>query len=144
MAAVVAITAGCHEVQPHGKHLSTSALQQVSWSVYGCDLCLLASLRMGESLLQANTSAIRCRTANPALSNQSGVSIVMPLMDRLLERMGAACGIVYVVLVFVGGLSGLMSIARFFLVFPGFLFFLYFLESLWSGMRRGEEWRAAQ
>ncbi len=60
------------------------------------------------------------------------------MSDRLLERMGAACGIVYLVLTFVGALSSLTSTARFFLVFPGFLFFLFFLGSLWSGMRRAE------
>jgi hypothetical protein len=60
------------------------------------------------------------------------------MSDRLLERMGAASGIVFLVLVFVGSLGGPTSTVRLVLVLLGFLFFLFFLGSLWSAMRRAE------
>lgn len=62
------------------------------------------------------------------------------MTDRLLERMGAACGIVYVVLL-IGGdsLGGPASRVAFSLEILGFLFFLFFLGSLWSALRRAEK-----
>lgn len=62
------------------------------------------------------------------------------MSDRLLERIGAACGIVYVVLL-IGGdsLGGPYSTVAFSLELLAFLFFLFFLGSLWSAMRRAEE-----
>ena len=61
------------------------------------------------------------------------------MSDRLLERTGAACGIVYVVLL-IGGdsLGGPTSRVAFSLEILAFLFFLFFLGSLWSAMRRAE------
>jgi hypothetical protein len=59
--------------------------------------------------------------------------------DRLLERMGAACGILYVVLLIVGpSIGGLTSPVAFFLEVLAFLFFLFFLGRLWSALRRAE------
>jgi hypothetical protein len=67
--------------------------------------------------------------------------------DRLLERMGAACGILYVVLLIVGpSIGGLTSPVAFFLEVLAFLFFLFFLGRLWSALRRaegGSEWLSA-
>jgi hypothetical protein len=62
------------------------------------------------------------------------------MSDRLLERMGATCGIVYVVLL-IGGdsLGGPTSSLAFSLEILAFLFFLFFLGSLWSAMSRAEE-----
>lgn len=61
------------------------------------------------------------------------------MSDRLLERIGAACGILYVVLL-IGGpsLGGPTSTVAFSLEILAFLFFLFFLGSLWSTMRRAE------
>lgn len=62
------------------------------------------------------------------------------MSDRLLERMGAACGIVYVVLLIVGpSIGGLTSPVAFFLEVLAFLFFLFFLGRLWSVLRRAEK-----
>jgi hypothetical protein len=62
------------------------------------------------------------------------------MSDRLLERMGAACGIVYVVLIYGGSsIGGPTSTVAFSLEILGFLFFLFFLGSLWSVLRRAEE-----
>jgi hypothetical protein len=59
--------------------------------------------------------------------------------DRLLEQMGAACGIVYVVLIYVGsGIGGTTSTVGISLVLLGLLFFLFFLGSLWAALRRAE------
>lgn len=61
------------------------------------------------------------------------------MTDRLLERLGAACGIVYVVLLIVGpSIGGPKSTVAFSLEILGFLFFLFFLGSLWSALRRAE------
>ena len=62
------------------------------------------------------------------------------MSDRSLERMGAACGILYVVLLYVGSSIGSLksSTARTVLVFLGLTLFLFFLGSLWSAMRRAE------
>lgn len=62
------------------------------------------------------------------------------MSDRLLERMGAACGILYVVLIYVGSSIGSLesSTVRTVLVFLGLLVFMFFLGSLWSAMRRAE------
>jgi hypothetical protein len=58
---------------------------------------------------------------------------------RSLERIGATCGMVYVALVYVGsGLGVPGSAIGTLLVLLGFLFFLVFLGSLWSAMRRAE------
>jgi hypothetical protein len=61
------------------------------------------------------------------------------MSDRSLERMGASCGIVYVVLL-IGGpsIGGPASRVGFSLEILGFLFFLFFLGSLWSALRRAE------
>jgi hypothetical protein len=61
------------------------------------------------------------------------------MSDRSLERTGAACGIVYVVLLMVGpSIGGPTSRVAFSLEILGFLFFLFFLGSLWSALRRAE------
>ena len=61
------------------------------------------------------------------------------MSDRLWERMGAACGIVYVVLTYVGsGIGGTTSTVGISLVLLGLLFFLFFLGSLWAALRRAE------
>jgi hypothetical protein len=61
------------------------------------------------------------------------------MSDRLWERMGAACGIVYVVLIYVGsGIGGTTSTVGIFLVLLGLLFFQFFLGSLWAALRRAE------
>jgi hypothetical protein len=58
---------------------------------------------------------------------------------RSSERMGAACGILYVVLVYVGSSLGVPgSAVGTVLVLLSFLLFLVFLGSLWSAMRRAE------
>lgn len=51
------------------------------------------------------------------------------MTDRLLERMGAACGIVYVVLVYLGSSIGDLksSTLSTILVFLGLIIFLFFL-----------------
>jgi hypothetical protein len=61
------------------------------------------------------------------------------MTDRLWERIGAACGIFYVVLL-IGGdsLGGPTSRVAFSLEILAFLFFLFFLGSLCSAMRRAE------
>lgn len=61
------------------------------------------------------------------------------MTDRLLERIGAASGILYMVLL-IGGSSvgGPASRVAFSLEILGFLFFLFFLGSLCSAMRRAE------
>jgi hypothetical protein len=59
--------------------------------------------------------------------------------DRSLERIGAACGIVYVVLAYIGsGLGVPGSAVGTTLVLVGFLALLIFLSSVWSAMRRAE------
>jgi hypothetical protein len=59
--------------------------------------------------------------------------------DRSFERIGAACGIVYVPLVYIGsGLGVPWSAVGTILVLLGFLSFLIFLGSLWGAMRRAE------
>ena len=69
------------------------------------------------------------------------------MSDRLLERIGAACGILYVVLLILGpSIGGLTSPVAFFLEVLAFLFFLFFLGRLWSALRRaegGSEWLSA-
>ena len=61
------------------------------------------------------------------------------MTDRLLERMGAACGIVYAMLIYVGsGIGGTTSTVGISLVLLGLLFFLFFLGSLWATLRRAE------
>lgn len=61
------------------------------------------------------------------------------MSDRLLERMGAACGILYIVLIYGGSSIGEpTSSVAFSLEILGFLFFMFFLGSLWSAMRRAE------
>jgi hypothetical protein len=61
------------------------------------------------------------------------------MSDRSLERTGAACGIVYVVLLMVGpSIGGPTSTVGFSLEILGFLFFLFFLGSLWSALHRAE------
>ena len=77
------------------------------------------------------------------------------MSDRLWQRLGAGCGIVYVVLLITAGSivgSGDAAIARasadaaasaataigFSLEVFSFLFFLFFLGSLWSALRRAE------
>ena len=61
------------------------------------------------------------------------------MSDRLWQRLGAACGIVYVVLLIGGGSIGGSDIRIvFFVEILGFLFFLFFLGNLWSALRRAE------
>ena len=61
------------------------------------------------------------------------------MTDRILERMGAACGILYVVLLMAGpSIGGPTSRVAFSLEILGFLSFLFFLGSLWSALRRAE------
>ena len=62
------------------------------------------------------------------------------MSDRSLERMGAACGILYVVLTYVGSSIGGLesSTPRTVLVFLGLIIFLFFLGSLWGALRRAE------
>ena len=62
------------------------------------------------------------------------------MSDRSLERIGAACGILYVVLIYVGSSIGSLksSSTRTVLVFLGLLIFMFFLGSLWSALRRAE------
>jgi hypothetical protein len=61
------------------------------------------------------------------------------MSDRLLERMGAACGILYIVLIYggssIGGPSSRVALS---LEILGFLLFLFFLGILWSALRRAE------
>jgi hypothetical protein len=60
--------------------------------------------------------------------------------ERLWQRLGAACGIVYVVLIYGGSsIGGPTSRVAFSLEILGFLFFLFFLGSLWGVLRRAEE-----
>lgn len=61
------------------------------------------------------------------------------MSNRLLAQLGAACGIVYVVLL-IGGpsIGGPTSRVAFSLEILAFLSFLFFLGSLWSAMRRAE------
>ncbi|HEX6708844.1 MAG TPA: hypothetical protein VF068_00805 [Rubrobacter sp.] len=62
------------------------------------------------------------------------------MTDPLPERMGAACGILYVVLLVAGpSIGGPTSRVAFSLEILAFLFFLFFLGSLWSALRRAEE-----
>ncbi len=61
------------------------------------------------------------------------------MSDRLWQRLGAACGIVYVVLLIGGGsFEGNTVGIAFFVVILAFLFFLFFLGNLWSALRRAE------
>ncbi len=61
------------------------------------------------------------------------------MSDRLLERMGAACGIVYVVLLIGGGRIGGPDLQiAFFVEVLAFLFYLFFLGTLWGALRRAE------
>ena len=61
------------------------------------------------------------------------------MADRLWGRMSAACGIVYVVLLIGGSSIGGPDIQlAFFVEMLAFLFFLFFLGSLWSNLRRAE------
>ena len=61
------------------------------------------------------------------------------MSDRLWQRLGAASGIVYVVLLIGGGSfeDDTVGIA-FLVVILAFLFFLFFLGNLWSVLRRAE------
>ena len=69
------------------------------------------------------------------------------MSDRLWQRLGAACGIVYVVLLMVAGnIGGPTSTVAIFLVFLAFTFFLFFLGGLWDTLRRvegGSGWLSA-
>ena len=61
------------------------------------------------------------------------------MSDRLWQRLGAACGIVYVVLLLGGSSIGGTNIQITFLMeILAFLFFLFFLGNLWSALRRAE------
>lgn len=61
------------------------------------------------------------------------------MTDRSLERIGAACGILYVPLVYIGsGLGVPGSTVGTILMLLGLLVSLIFLGSLWSAMRRAE------
>ena len=61
------------------------------------------------------------------------------MSERLWQRLGAACGIVYVVLLIGGGSIGGPDIRIvFFVGILAFLFFLFFLGNLWSALRRAE------
>jgi hypothetical protein len=61
------------------------------------------------------------------------------MSDRLWQRLGAACGIVYVVLLMGGGsFEGNTIGIAFFVVILAFLLFLFFLGNLWSALRRAE------
>jgi hypothetical protein len=61
------------------------------------------------------------------------------MSNRLLERFGAACGILYVVLIIVGGsIGGPTSTVALFLIFLAFPLFLFFLGSLWAALHRAE------
>jgi len=59
------------------------------------------------------------------------------MSNHLWQRLGAACGIVYVVLLLGGGSIGGPDIQIVFLMeILAFLFFLFFLGNLWSALRR--------
>ena len=61
------------------------------------------------------------------------------MSNHLWQRLGAACGIVYVVLLIGGGSIGGPDIRIvFFVEILAFLFFLFFLGNLWSALRRPE------
>jgi hypothetical protein len=61
------------------------------------------------------------------------------MSDRLWQRLGAACGIVYVVLLIGGGsIEGNTFGIAFFVEILAFLAFLFFLGNLWSALRRAE------
>jgi hypothetical protein len=61
------------------------------------------------------------------------------MSDRLWQRLGAASGIVYVVLLIGGGsFEGNTIGIAFLVVILAFLFFLFFLGNLWSALRRAE------
>jgi hypothetical protein len=61
------------------------------------------------------------------------------MSDRLWQRLGAASGIVYVVLLIGGGsFEGNTIGIAFLVVILAFLFFLFFLGNLWSVLRRAE------
>ena len=63
------------------------------------------------------------------------------MSERLWQRLGAACGILYVVLIMVGGSIGGPTgtvPAAISLVFLAFTFFLFFLGSLWAALHRAE------
>ncbi|MFL5800886.1 MAG: hypothetical protein ACJ8CR_04015 [Roseiflexaceae bacterium] len=61
------------------------------------------------------------------------------MSDRLWQRLGAASGIVYVVLLIGGGsIEGNTFGIAFFVEILAFLFFLFFLGNLWSALRRAE------
>ena len=61
------------------------------------------------------------------------------MSNHLWQRLGAACGIVYVVLLIGGNSIGGPDIQIVFLMeILAFLFFLFFLGNLWSALRRAE------
>ena len=61
------------------------------------------------------------------------------MSERLWQRLGAACGIVYAVLLIGGGsIGGPDFRIEFFVGILAFLFFLFFLGNLWSALRRAE------
>ena len=61
------------------------------------------------------------------------------MSNNLWQRLGAACGIVYVVLLLGGGSIGGPNIQIVFLMeILAFLFFLFFLGNLWSTLRGAE------
>ena len=59
------------------------------------------------------------------------------MSNHLWQRLGAACGIVYVVLLLGGPIIPNIQIA-FLVEILAFLFFLFFLGNLWSALRRAE------
>src|SRR3989304_6456465 len=61
------------------------------------------------------------------------------MSNHLWQRLGAACGIVYVVLLIGGNSIGGPDIQIVFLMeILAFLFFLFFLGNLWSALRGAE------
>ena len=61
------------------------------------------------------------------------------MSERLWQQLGAACGILYVVLIMVGNsIGGSTSMVAIFLVFLALTLFLFFLGSLWAFLRRAE------
>lgn len=61
------------------------------------------------------------------------------MSERLWQRLGAACGILYVVLIVVGGsIGGPTSAVALVVMFLAFTVFLFFLGSLWAALRRAE------
>ena len=61
------------------------------------------------------------------------------MSNHLWQRLGAACGILYVMLIMVGGsIGGPTSTVAIFLIFLAFTVFLFFLGSLWAALHRAE------